>query len=48
MEHVGKHLERDEKLPEVKAEDVRLRKWAIQEGIIRKDGEGWVLSSHVK
>ena len=44
MEHVGKHFERDEKLPEVEVEDVYLREWAIEEGIIRWEKDGWVLA----
>lgn len=44
MEHVGKHFERDEKLPEVETEDIYLRDWAIQEGIIRWDRDELVLA----
>jgi len=43
MEHVGKHFERGETRAE--AEDVDLRAWALQEGIICPDGNGkWILS----
>ena len=43
MEHVGKHFERGETRAEV--EDVDLRAWALQEGIISPDGDGkWILS----
>lgn len=44
MEHVGKHFERDEKLPKVEVEDAYLREWAIEEGIIRWEGDAWVLA----
>lgn len=44
MEHVGKHFERDEKLPEVEVEDIYLREWAIQQGIIRWEQDGWLLA----
>lgn len=44
IEHVGKHFERDEKLPEVGVEDVYLRDWAIQEGILRWEQDGLVLA----
>ncbi|GAD99001.1 C2H2 finger domain protein [Paecilomyces variotii No. 5] len=44
MEHVGKHFEKGEANSET--EDLELRMWAIQEGIIRPTGENkWVLSS---
>jgi len=43
MEHVGKHFERGETRAET--EDVDLRAWALQEGIITPDGNGkWILS----
>lgn len=44
MEHVGKHFERDEKLPEAEVEDIYLRDWAIREGIIRWEQDGLVLA----
>lgn len=44
MEHVGKHYEQRDVQPE--AEDLDLREWAIQEGIICPDGaRGLILSS---
>lgn len=46
MEHVGRHFERDEALrPETEMEDVKLREWAIQEGIVQEVGGRWWLSS---
>ena len=45
MEHVGRHYERDNPQPGAEAEDIKLRKWAVDEGIVQFVGGTWALTS---
>ena len=44
MEHVGRHFEKDEFLGD-EVEDLELRRWAVEEGIVRFVNGRWRLSS---
>ncbi|GFG19812.1 C2H2 finger domain-containing protein, putative [Aspergillus udagawae] len=44
MDHVGRHF-KEGKSPLEEAEDIGLRGWAVNEGIIQGVGEGWVLTA---
>jgi hypothetical protein len=46
MEHVGRHYEKADVPLDTEAEDIALRDWAIQEGIVRWAGGKWKLTSH--
>ncbi|KAF7585166.1 hypothetical protein BBP40_012022 [Aspergillus hancockii] len=46
MEHVGRHYEKADVPLEVEVEDIALRDWAIQEGVLRLTGGKWKLTSH--
>lgn len=45
MEHVGRHFEKDQQQLGPEAEDVELRKWAVDEGLVRLAGGRWRLNS---
>lgn len=45
MEHVGRHYERDNPQPGAEAEDIKLRKWAVDESIVQFVGGTWALTS---
>ncbi|KAE8167981.1 hypothetical protein BDV40DRAFT_284460 [Aspergillus tamarii] len=45
MEHVGRHYEKGDVAMESEKEDIALRDWAIQEGILSWGGDRWKLIS---
>ncbi|GMF67818.1 putative C2H2 finger domain protein [Aspergillus flavus] len=46
MEHVGRHYEKGDVALDSEKEDIALRDWAIQEGILSWGGGRWKLASH--